>query len=224
MNHGKVYWPSVLVDFVVVVLGVTLAFLLNSWYENLQDKKLETRYLEGFYQDIQTDLLALDSIIVFDNQTVSQINQAIQGYKKSQPEPDSVLLVLSMISQYNPFNPAQITYESVLNTGHLSVISSLDLRQSLIHYYRSLIEKSMIEQVYMDYISNYVTPLVIEYVDILNQEIPDKSYFSSVHFRNILQGCHQLLQQNVEFYVKMRSEGWLILEKLNTNQDLSNDN
>jgi hypothetical protein len=224
MNHGKVYWPNVLVDLVVVVLGVTLAFLLNSWYENLQDKKLETRYLQGFYQDIQTDLLALDSIIVFENQTVSQINQAIQGYKKSQPEPDSVLLVLSMISQYNPFNPAQITYESVLNTGHLSVISSLDLRQSLIHYYRSLIEKSMIEQVYMDYISNYVTPLVIEYVDILNQEITDKSYFSSVHFRNILQGCHQLLQQYVEFYVKMRSEGWLILEKLNKNQDSSNDN
>jgi hypothetical protein len=224
MNHTKIYWPNVFVDLVVVVPGVTLAFLLNSWYENLKDEKLETRYLSGFHQDIQTDLLALDSIIIFENQTVSQINRTIRGYRKSQLEPDSVLLVLSMISQYNPFNPVQITYESVRNTGHLSLISSLELRQSLIHYYGSLTERSLIEQVYSDYISNYVTPLVIERVDILNQEIMDKSYFSSVHFRNILQGCLQLLQQNVKFYVKMRSEGWLNLQKLNTNPGSSKDN
>lgn len=76
----------------------------------------------------------------------------------------------------------------------------------------------------MEYINTYVTPLVIEYVDIHNQKILDNSYFTSVHFQNILQGCHQLLQQNVEFYEKMKGKGSLILKKINTNQGLISKN
>jgi hypothetical protein len=69
----KVNWREHFVELLVVFIGITAAFMLNSWRENSKVKALEEKYLRSFESDIIADARALESTIriavpfVFEN-------------------------------------------------------------------------------------------------------------------------------------------------------------
>ena len=51
-------------ELLVVFIGVTAGFILNNWRENAAEKKLEYKYLNSFYRDVQNNENEIDSLIL----------------------------------------------------------------------------------------------------------------------------------------------------------------
>ena len=51
----KIDWKNHLVEFVLITLGVLIAFGLNAWYESRQERKQTRLYLEGIVDELKTN-------------------------------------------------------------------------------------------------------------------------------------------------------------------------
>ena len=80
---------------------------------------------------------------------------------------DSALKVLSVIATFNNLNMQNATYESIVNSGSLGLISDWILREELVNYYRYQQSIRDVEVVYNDYINTYVMPFLFKSVDLI---------------------------------------------------------
>ena len=58
VNHkwnNKKYLINHLIELVVVVIGISIAFALNRWYENTKSEELEQKYMESLFDDLEKD-------------------------------------------------------------------------------------------------------------------------------------------------------------------------
>lgn len=53
---GEVNWTALLLEMVVVFLGVTAGFLLNSWQSERADRELEQKYIADFIDDVNGNI------------------------------------------------------------------------------------------------------------------------------------------------------------------------
>ncbi len=67
-KKNKRSWTYYFLELLVVFIGVTAGFLLNNWRDDNAELRLEKKYLESFYADVETDAIDLDSLII-RNQT-----------------------------------------------------------------------------------------------------------------------------------------------------------
>lgn len=59
----KINWMDHLVNLVVVIVGISIAFGLNRYSENKKEEKLEQEYLKSFSEDLKDDVAQLQHIM-----------------------------------------------------------------------------------------------------------------------------------------------------------------
>ncbi len=60
-------WKKLFFELIVVFLGVKAGFLLNNWQLEKQDELLEKKYMNGFLQDVNTNITELKTAIKSDS-------------------------------------------------------------------------------------------------------------------------------------------------------------
>jgi len=56
----KINWRYALDELLIVIIGISIAFGLNSWTQDRKDKKLASTYLKNIASDLQRDIAQLD--------------------------------------------------------------------------------------------------------------------------------------------------------------------
>ena len=62
MSAAKINWRDHFMEFVIVTLGIIIAFALNNWNENRNEKKLVRLYLEGIKEELVANKAELDRV------------------------------------------------------------------------------------------------------------------------------------------------------------------
>ena len=129
-------------EIVLVVFGILIALQVNNWNENRKDKNKETLYLTNIREEIMGDSLyyergwfksyprKLEGLLNAKNyvmgnykikDTIAFLNSASYGGKYS----------------IGNFGINSRTYEELISTGNLSLISDPDLKNRIVSYYLS---------------------------------------------------------------------------------------
>ena len=128
------HW-SYLADLVVIILGIIIALSLDAWWQNKQDRKREQEYLMSLYNDFAISLEVLYSDLnkqyVYRDDVI-KILSTIHGEKEFNS--DSIKIWLA-----NGSNPSEIkltdgTYNSLINSGNLNLITNEVLSNKLASY------------------------------------------------------------------------------------------
>ncbi len=62
-GSNKLNWGYVLGEILVVVVGITIAFYVDAWWERRQEQARETEYLVGLQQDFEANRRLLGAAI-----------------------------------------------------------------------------------------------------------------------------------------------------------------
>ena len=186
----------------VVFIGVTAGFLLNNWREDNAELKLEKKYLESFYADVKADAVELDSLIL---RSQKKEDTLIGILKKSVliGEPLSVELAKALVMQLLSlewFAPSNDTYEDIINSGNLNLISDYKLKEKISSYYAFLNEVAHVEQYYLNHMDNYGFPILYKNLNIYTLEFISKESYQSLEFTNMYLGVVSFVQQNNKIY------------------------
>jgi hypothetical protein len=138
---SNVHWSDKLVDVLVVVLGITIAFWLNNWQSERKNSSSEQKYLAALQTDLAKDTVQLLEI----TKEMDTIFFAIERMLRLADKPenaDSVADYLSLISNdINVFFPEDYTYKSLQQSGDIGLIqndSLLLILSDLYDYYEHI--------------------------------------------------------------------------------------
>jgi len=124
-------------EFLVVVTGVLVAIALNAWYQGRRDATTEATYLALLSRDVERTVADLQEAAAFER---SQEMNGLTAYRafssrRAGPEPDSVRVALTQLLVRRTATLSKATYEDLLSTGNLSLISDRALRDRIVRFY-----------------------------------------------------------------------------------------
>ncbi len=201
----KINWTNHFIELLVVVVGITIAFMLESWSRETENQQVEQQYLNSFKNDIMSDASRLDSTIIAVENKLTIIKKFIDEVKNGKvPIEKAEGIIPHLLATYG-FSPKQTTFQSVTNSGALNLVSDYKLKEEIVSYYNFYEELKIKEQVLYDYLLAFVLPYIYKNVDFLSGEIVNKSVPNSFEFKNIVTGYFTLAGQNQEVYKNYKS-------------------
>jgi len=125
-------------EFVLIVVGVFVALMLETMMSERNDGELRAEYLARIEFDMIADKQAIEYRIEFFT-AVQQFSQEVIDWMQSDaPVDQSVLLAAFYAAEVWPFIPRLSTYQDLRSTGNFRLIDNIDLRSSLFNYYNKV--------------------------------------------------------------------------------------
>ncbi len=188
----------------MVFVGVTLAFMLDSWRDDQKRVELERNYLVSFSADLERDKHDIDSLLaVTDRVREDAIRLGGMLAEGASVHPDTVTALLSGAMTIAQLPRNRSTYVSISSSGNLGVITSYALREHVVTYYQLLDRTELAVRVSNDFLNDYIIPLFVDHLDFVTQKWEPADVVSSSRFRNVVIGYGQLATQNVAAYEKV---------------------
>ena len=194
INEGKLskYLLYAIGEILLVMVGILLALQVNTWNQEVQNRKHEKRYLNGFIQDLKQDSIDLSHVISkasvnikLSHNVITELEDSIANnyFEKEffntvinqvQIEEDKVIFKnyselvrtfgekITQLTQRRSFDLAKVTFNEILSTGNIYVIQNEELRIEIQNYYSEMTAE-------LDYESNAIIPSFNTYVNVLQE-------------------------------------------------------
>ena len=127
-------------ELTVVVVGILIAFQVDSWRETISSRTQEQQYLTDMILDLQKDSVSLEGAIKQRQQRLPAIRELIVLLTDplTSQESESKVLELennALDGSIASFIPNTITFDKVQQSGKLAVVRDNQLYQYIIEYY-----------------------------------------------------------------------------------------
>jgi len=122
-------------EFVLVVLGVLVALMVDSWIEQRDDDNLRQEYLASLTDDLKADQQNLEYRISFFTSVSSFGLKTRDELRSDEPVNQDALLAAYYASENWNYALVKNTYEDLQSTGNIRLFGDLDLRLSLAAYH-----------------------------------------------------------------------------------------
>ena len=122
-------------EFVLVVLGVLAALMVDAWIEQRNDGNLRREYLARLTDDLEADRQSLEYRISFFSSVRSFGLETLERLQSDGPVDQAAILAAYYASENFAFNPIKNTYEDLQSTGNIRLLGDIELRLALASYY-----------------------------------------------------------------------------------------
>jgi len=126
-------------DFVILFIGITAAFYVENFRQDLGDKDDLRKYLIGLTDDLKSDSLIYASTKVTLMKSIQSIDSLIVLSENDNADNSTKirLLATSTLLIYDVGVDNNINYKALVNSGQLKLIEDINYRKHLKDYYRS---------------------------------------------------------------------------------------
>ncbi len=122
-------------EFVLIVVGVLVALMVEAGLESRKDDQLREEYLSRIQADIEADKQALERRVGFFVGVKEFSQEMVDWLDADTPVDQQVILASFYAAELWPFRTKLSTYQDLHSTGNIRLLESLDLRTSLAAYY-----------------------------------------------------------------------------------------
>jgi len=131
-------WFAVLLDFLIVVFGLFIGLQVNNWNENRINARIADSYIERLKVDLDTEIKYFNHVIDYYRIPRDHALAALAVYNKTAKD----LNVGFLVDMYQASQSINIvnrhgTYDELISTGRITLITSEDTRTMLNNYYES---------------------------------------------------------------------------------------
>jgi hypothetical protein len=202
----KLDWKSKLIDLLIVIIGITIAFQLNNINEKNKSKEKEKDYLKSFYKENQENESSLSLALEFTQTTKKDIDSLKKILLSRNYHDDKVKNLSARLMATSDFNPSTLTMENIIASGDFELIVNLELREKLIDTYNSYKNISQLEGILSNYVDEYITPFFFENVRFSDFTSLNQNFINNPKFENIVIGYDVLLTQKISGYEKSKQK------------------
>jgi hypothetical protein len=130
-------WFTVILELIVVVVGLFLAFQLDRWYEAQRSKSDLQAHLVSLAEDFTENETRLTLAISEGKQEMEAAITLRAEIRKDTPDLSVAELnhLISQTSLLPTFNAVDLAYRNLISDGTLANLSSSDLKKELAEFY-----------------------------------------------------------------------------------------
>ncbi len=211
----RINWLNYLIELIVVIIGITIAFALNNWWDAHKNQTLEHQYLNSLLGDLQNDAAELDTTIQY-NQTKLIF---LKRFLKTQVQPRRIVTdtasqaLETMLSNYFPVFKLN-SYESMKNSGDFNLILDYGLKEFIVSYYKQIEELKILENYFQDFLSRYILDFAYQHTDLFDHKVVTPGIMRTHRFRNLTTGYYAYLTQMMVLYQRLSQHNQQLAEKI----------
>ena len=129
----QVQWPRFVIEGVVIVASILLAFGIEAWWEGRQEREREREYVGALRQDFDQNLRLIDEAIADQESGVEMIVLLREQLSGSSPsvQRDSLNHHFALAFGVTTHQAVPTTYDELVSTGELGLLTNADLRTAL---------------------------------------------------------------------------------------------
>lgn len=204
------HWRSLLlnktIDILIVIIGVTIAFQLSNVKQRYDQKSLESFYLESLVADIDNDISSIEHILRELRADSTLTNLCLSGHALGTLSLDTIGATVVNILSFETFNYRNDnTYNAMMNSHGLSIISDRSARNLISEYYRSYKSVDRFEYVYTEFLLHDFHPYFKSFVDYTTGEVIDSSILNNISTNNAFVIAGEQLNDGIWTYKNMLS-------------------
>jgi len=200
-QHNRAWWRELFidksVDFILLIVGVYIAFQLNNWKVEADQVVQERAYLNDVLVDIDKDIKELKENL----SSLQSDKKSLDDYlKNGSNEPaDSLANMLLNVLSFETFNSNQSAYQTLVSGNALSSFHNHELRNRITEYYTRYAPIFRFEEVYTNVLFK-VAEHFTHAVDYTNRKVLDLSIVNKSSTRNFYLMVEGQLQDGIEAY------------------------
>ncbi|TBN02724.1 hypothetical protein EYD45_11400 [Hyunsoonleella flava] len=155
----KINWQYALGEILIVIIGISIAFSMNKCAENTKNNKLKQQYLTSIKNDLEIDKASLENNLEELDGKIGTLQKVLPLFNANDPKKKKGIRQIFGIMQLTDFNPKDITYQSMINSGDFSLIEDFQLKTAIeTHYsdYKTILKDyERQEIIHKEYVGDY---------------------------------------------------------------------
>ena len=182
----KSNWKEYLIELIIVIIGITVAFSLNNMAEESKENKLEAKFINDIKADLIRDSTNLHVSYEFSKSkkvAVEGIIQLLVQDEEMQYQ-DSLFQSIQIIGNYNFFFSESFTISSLLQSGDFKLLQSDELKKELLRlmWFYEIIERD--QDNFTKALDENYYPKVLSEIDLLTGNVENPSFFYGTQYKN----------------------------------------
>jgi hypothetical protein len=184
-------WRELLLEGAAVLVGVLLAFAVDSFGEGLSERRAEEGYLVALADEIRANSERLQDLIDRSRSRIEAVeNHLTNIVHASASEEPPVSVVNEMLAEVGPFRVAtfqQGALDDLLTSGGIELVRSDELRRGILSY-AQLVEQELVrQQAALRFWDDHMAPHYYEHASFFDfmtwLEIPGESIPGALNVR-----------------------------------------
>jgi len=213
-TNFRIDWTSKFVDLLIVIVGISIAFKLNTWNENNKTKKEIADYLLNFKEESLTNKATLSNALEYSE----SVKEGLDSLKILLFEKDynnkNIKNYTSRLMGLSNFIPVTTTMDNITASGQFGLIKDDELKKRLIKTYSTYRSSLKVDEILMDYVDKYLTPYFFENVRFSDFSSIKEDFIKNPEFENIVIGYEIMLNQQINHYKNALEEIDMLLNTI----------
>ena len=175
MSENKMgkYFKYAIGEIVLVVIGILIALSINTWNENNKSEKEASFQLSKLRDNLISDKAqlkdAISDVTNYSNDLIFCVNVLLNEIDDPKNE---FFQKLQHISSLMNFNPTRGTFDGLISSGNIELISNQNLLEDLFSYYNSNVYSAW-DSALKDYSRNVIMPYMLGFDHVPNNTEED---------------------------------------------------
>jgi hypothetical protein len=185
-TSGTARGRNILIEILMIVIGINVALWFEGWFQNLEDRETESRYLADLRNDLVTDIDNLEKLIEWadrKSETAGKIAERLPTLETLSPE--QLAQVVGFPSSYQFFTPSDFTYRSMQESGDFRLLTNDAIKKEILRLDRRHKDIAALQTNYLQALDDGYIPLMMNAFDLASNEVTDPALLEDQLFRNI---------------------------------------
>lgn len=205
MKKTKLTWSDYLMELLIVIIGISIAFWLNNVAIDSQNKKESTSYLTAIKNDLKTDKARLSDNIKNNKTKSKKLSHSLKMIQQK-VSIDSLLISIIEIGNYDFFDPDNFTLTSLLQSGDLKLIDSEQVKRELLRLLKIYESIDIMQKNFLHALDDNYFPMLLTKVDMIEFKAVDPDFFYGVEIKNYCGYTLDETSQHIQNYMKAQSQ------------------
>jgi hypothetical protein len=131
-NINDIQWKRLSVEAAAIVVSILLAFFIDAWWNNYQDRTEEYEILLGLKSEFEQHLAFIETEISYRNAVIESILKIFDAsVARTSIEPEVLDELIGDVTWWKNIDYSRGAIDSLLQSGELSLIANEELRRVL---------------------------------------------------------------------------------------------
>lgn len=220
----KKYLLYAIGEILLVMIGILLAFQVNTWNNNRLKRTAELSIYKNIRDQIISDKIHIQNQIDYSNNYAVQFDYAIEIIELNDlTKADTLGKIAVNLSNYSDFDKQGNIYETLVNSGEIKLLRNRNIIEGIRELEERYLYINRMENIHYDAIMTYVVPSIITAVNFSTGEVKNADNLYTLEFQNLIMVSLRIMDEKDQIYHSAIDEIEIIVElldkELNTNAD-----
>lgn len=197
----SINWKKQLVEVIVLIVGILIAFGLNNWWANRKEQANMQKHFINLEEENKDNRAMLDTSMVMIDYSMGLIDSIFRNNGRPNSADKVARWTFELINVI-PTYTFKNAYQTLSQTGDIRLINDFDLKQDIIGLYEYYKFIETVDKVHLDFYNAYFYPFLMENIAFGSRKAIDSSVFATTQYNNMIGTYSHHLRTRKEVYKK----------------------